>query len=56
MTIHFEQQNKAVHLVATNDDGHQAHLDGSEAIGGEGKGFRPMQMLLVGYHLISFLD
>ena len=45
MTIRFEQQNKAVHLVATNDDGHQAHLDGSEAIGGEGKGFSPMRML-----------
>ena len=56
MTIRFKQQNKAVHLVATNDDGHQAHLDGSEAIGGEGKGFRPMQMLLVGLGACTSMD
>ena len=56
MTIRFEQQNKAVHLVATNDDGHQAHSDGSESIGGEGKGFRPMQMLLVGLGACTSMD
>ena len=56
MTIRFEQKNKAVHLIATNDDGHEAHLDGSISIGGEGKGFRPMQMLLVGLGACTSMD
>ena len=56
MTIHFERQNKAVYLIAKNDDGHQVHLDGSETIGGEGKGFRPMQMLLVGLGACTSMD
>ena len=56
MTIRFEKQNKAVHLIATNDDEHQVHLDGSETIGGEGKGFRPMQMLLVGLGACTSMD
>ncbi|MBK97418.1 MAG: osmotically inducible protein OsmC [Balneola sp.] len=56
MTIQFEQKNKAVHLIAMNDDGHEAHLDGSESIGGEGKGFRPMQMLLVGLGACTSMD
>ena len=56
MTIRFKKQNNAVHLIATNDDGHQVHLDGSETIGGEGKGFRPMQMLLVGLGACTSMD
>lgn len=56
MTIRFEQKNNAVHLVASNEDGHQVHLDGSESIGGEGKGFRPMQMLLVGLGACTSMD
>jgi uncharacterized OsmC-like protein len=56
MNIHFEQINDAVHLVASNEQGHQVHLDGSEAIGGENKGFRPMQMLLVGLGACTSMD
>ena len=56
MAIRFEQKNNAVHLVASNEDGHQVHLDGSESIGGEGKGFRPMQMLLVGLGACTSMD
>jgi putative redox protein len=56
MNIHFERENNAVHLVASNEDGHQVHLDGSAAIGGENKGFRPMQMLLVGLGACTSMD
>lgn len=46
MEIKLKQQNAAVHFTAENESGSIAHFDGSEEIGGEGKGLRPMEMLL----------
>jgi putative redox protein len=56
MRIQLDRQNKAVHLTATNEAGHQVQLDGSEKIGGEDKGFRPMQMLLVALGSCASMD
>lgn len=33
-------------MLASNEDGNSLAMDGSEEIGGEGKGMRPMQLLL----------
>lgn len=56
MRIQLDRQNKAVHLTATNKNGHQVQLDGSEKIGGENQGFRPMQMLLVALGSCASMD
>lgn len=56
MRIQLNRQNKAVHLTATNETGHLVHLDGSETIGGENQGFRPMQMLLVALGSCASMD
>lgn len=56
MQINLQRQNKAVHLKATNEQGHQVDLDGSEAIGGQNQGFRPMQMLLVALGSCASMD
>ncbi|MEQ9265900.1 MAG: OsmC family protein [Balneolaceae bacterium] len=56
MQIKIERLNKAVHLTALNEQGNEVHLDGSEKIGGEGLGFRPMQMLLVALGSCASMD
>lgn len=46
MEITLRRKNDAVHFEASNSDGNTVQIDGSPAVGGEGKGFRPMEMLL----------
>ncbi len=56
MKINVERKNDAVHFEATNEDGIKVQMDGSPEIGGEGKGARPMQMLLMGLGGCSGID
>jgi putative redox protein len=56
MKIQIERLNNAVHLRATNEDGASVEMDGSPAVGGENKGFRPMQMLLAALGGCSTID
>ncbi|MBR9999078.1 MAG: OsmC family protein [Cyclobacteriaceae bacterium] len=56
MRITLERMNHAVHLKATNEDGAVIHVDGAAAVGGENKGFRPMQLLLAGLGSCSSID
>ena len=56
MRIILERQNQAVHLRGVNEDGAKIDIDGAPAIGGENKGFRPMQLLLAGLGSCSTLD
>lgn len=56
MQIQLHRQNKAVHLKALNEDGLEVNMDGSEKIGGENLGFRPMQMLLVALGSCTSMD
>ena len=46
MKINIKRLNSATHLQATNDTGNTLDMDGSPQIGGENKGFRPMQAVL----------
>ena len=55
-TITLERINDAVHMRATNADGHTADLDGSAGIGGTGQGLRPMEMLLASLGACSSID
>jgi putative redox protein len=56
MRITLERQNKAVHMKATNENGAFIDIDGSPSLGGENKGFRPMQLLLAGIGGCSTMD
>src|SRR4028119_91231 len=56
MKIQIERLNNGVHLRATNEDGATLEMDGSPAVGGENKGFRPMQMLLAALGGCSTID
>ncbi len=52
----MQRVNKAVHFIAYGSDGHSILMDGSEAIGGEGKGVRPMETVLMGLAGCSSID
>ncbi|MBI1226013.1 MAG: OsmC family peroxiredoxin [Bacteroidetes bacterium] len=56
MHITLQRLNDAVHFEAKNDDGNTIHLDGSPDIGGERKGVRPMQALLMSLAGCSSMD
>jgi len=56
MRITLERMNQAVHMKATNEDGAVVHVDGAATVGGENKGFRPMQLLLAGLGSCSSID
>lgn len=44
------------HMVASNGEGNEVHLDASPSIGGTGKGMRPMQLLLASLAGCSTID
>lgn len=56
MKINIKQLNQAFHMEAKNEDGNTIHMDGSPDIGGEGKGMRPMQLLLTAVGGCSSID
>lgn len=56
MNIQLKRQNDAVHLVATNEQGQEVHIDGAPKIGGEDKGVRPMELLIMGLGGCSSMD
>ncbi|MEM7658690.1 MAG: OsmC family protein [Bacteroidota bacterium] len=56
MNIRMERQNQAFHFQATNETGAHLQLDGSAGIGGENKGFSPMQSLLAAIGACSAID
>jgi putative redox protein len=45
-----------VNFIATTESGHQIETDGSPAIGGQDRGARPMEMVLVGLGSCSAID
>lgn len=56
MQINIKRVNQAVHLEARNEEGNLVAIDGSPAIGGEGLGMRPMQLVLVALGTCSSMD
>ena len=43
-------------MEARNEEGNIIHIDGAPDIGGENKGFRPMQLLAAGVGSCSSID
>jgi len=56
MKITIDRLNDAYHMEARNEDNNTIHLDGSPSIGGENKGVRPMQLLLMSVGSCSAID
>jgi putative redox protein len=56
MKITLSRQNDAVHFLAKNEQDVSFNIDGSPEIGGENKGFRPMQLLLAALGGCSSID
>jgi putative redox protein len=56
MRILLKRLNNACHLEARNEDGNTVQIDSSPSVGGENKGFRPMQLLAAGAGGCSAID
>lgn len=56
MEINLIRKNDKFNFEAESASGQTVELDANPAIGGEGKGFRPMEMLLVGLGGCSGID
>ena len=56
MEINLIRKSGLFNFEAENDHGFTVELDAKPAIGGEGKGFRPMEMLLIGLGGCSGID
>jgi putative redox protein len=56
MKIILKRLNDNCHLEASNEEGNIVHIDGSPSVGGENKGFRPMQLLAAGAGGCSSID
>jgi putative redox protein len=56
MNIKLKRVNDAVHFEMTNEEGIAAYVDGAPRIGGEGKGVRPKELVLMGAAACSTID
>lgn len=56
MEINLSRKSGKFNFEAVNENGFKVELDAKPAIGGEGKGFRPMETLLVGLGGCSGID
>ena len=56
MLIQLERLDDAFNLRATNEQGNSVETDAAPAIGGGGKGMRPMEMLLSSLGACSSID
>jgi putative redox protein len=56
MRVTLERQNDAVHFVARTEGGGVVPIDGAPAVGGQGLGARPMELLLAGLGGCSGID
>lgn len=56
MEINLVRKSGKFNFEASNESGFTVELDANPAIGGEGKGFRPMETLLVGLGGCSGID
>ncbi|MFZ5552433.1 MAG: OsmC family protein [Bacteroidota bacterium] len=56
MKVKLNRKNNNFHFVAESDNGNSVSMDASPAIGGENKGVRPMEMLLMAIGGCSGID
>lgn len=56
MEVTLRRANDRVHLQAINSEGNIVDIDGAPRIGGQGAGFRPMQLVLAAVASCASMD
>lgn len=56
MLIELQRKNNAYHFEAVNETGQHVQIDASPTIGGQNKGARPMELLIMGLGGCSGID
>jgi putative redox protein len=56
MKVNLKRVNKAFHYEAFTDDSIKVDIDANQVIGGEGKGTRPMELVLMGVGGCASID
>ena len=56
MNIKLERKNTAYHFEAINESGQIVNIDANPSMGGENKGARPMELLIMGLGGCSAID
>ena len=56
MEVRLDRKNKAFHYEATNENKIVVNIDGAPEIGGENKGARPMELILMGLGGCTSID
>lgn len=56
MKVNLKRINQAFHYKAVNEDKIVVNIDANPAIGGEGKGARPMELVLMGLGGCASID
>lgn len=56
MKVNLKRVNQAFHYEAVNEDKIKVNIDANPAIGGEGKGARPMELVLMGLGGCASID
>lgn len=56
MKVNLKRVNQAFHYEAKNEDNIIVNIDANPAIGGEGKGARPMELVLMGLGGCASID
>src|SRR4028118_1030805 len=56
MKVELKRLNDAVHFEAAGSGNVKVHVDGSDAIGGQGLGVRPMELVLMALGSCSSFD
>lgn len=56
MKVTLKRQNNAIHFQGENSKGLTVDIDGSERVGGKGKGVSPMEMVLMATAGCSSID
>jgi putative redox protein len=56
MRIELKRLDDSLHFEAQDEAGHAVHIDGAPNIGGNDKGVRPMQLLIMGLGGCSAID
>jgi putative redox protein len=56
MSVELKRRNQAFHFEATDGEARVVEIDGAPQIGGEGKGVRPMDLLLMSVGGCSSID
>lgn len=56
MKVNLKRVNQAFHYEAVNEDKIKVNIDANPSIGGEGKGARPMELVLMGLGGCASID